>query len=91
MIWSTKNRTPWIDKELQNRLYPYLGGIIKSHKGRLLEIGGMPDHIHLLIELGVLDKFAHFITHRTQKGQNEGARDFETSINSKSAAIFCLK
>jgi putative transposase len=42
-------------------LYPYLGGIIKSHKGRLLEIEGMPDHIHLLIELGVLDKFSHFI------------------------------
>jgi len=61
LIWSTKNRTPWIDKELQDRLYPYLGGIIKSHKGRLLEIGGMPDHIHLLIELGVLDKFSYFI------------------------------
>jgi hypothetical protein len=33
--------------------------------------------------------FCHdFLTHLTQKGQNEEARDFEKSINSKSAAIF---
>ena len=29
-----------------------------------------------------------YITHLTQKGQNEEARDFEKSINSKSAVIF---
>jgi hypothetical protein len=29
-----------------------------------------------------------FKTHLTQKEQNEGARDFEESIDSKSAAIF---
>jgi Tol biopolymer transport system component len=31
---------------------------------------------------------ADFVTHLTQKEQNEEARDFEKSINSKSAAIF---
>ena len=46
LIWSTKNRTPWIDEEMQERLYPYLGGITKNHKGKLIEVGGMPDHIH---------------------------------------------
>ena len=61
LIWSTKNRTPWIEGEMQERLYPYLGGIIKNHKGKLIEIGGMPDHIHMLIELSLLDKFSHFI------------------------------
>ena len=47
LIWSTKNRTPWIEGEMQERLYPYLGGIIKNHKGKLIEIGGMPGHIHI--------------------------------------------
>ena len=61
LIWSTKNRTPWIDKEMQERLYPYLGGITKNHKGKLIEVGGMPDHIHMLIELSFIDKFSHFI------------------------------
>jgi putative transposase len=61
LIWSTKNRTPWIDKEIQERLYPYLGGITKNHKGKLIEVGGMSDHIHMLIELSFIDKFSHFI------------------------------
>jgi REP element-mobilizing transposase RayT len=34
---------------MQPRLYDYMGGIIRSEKGVLMEIGGLPDHIHLLI------------------------------------------
>lgn len=61
LVWSTKNRVPWISPEVQKRLYPYLIGIIRNHKGKLIEIGGMPDHIHMLIELSFLDKFSYFI------------------------------
>jgi putative transposase len=51
LIWSTKNRTKWINSEIQSRLYPYMGGIIRNFNGSLLEIGGMQDHVHLLINL----------------------------------------
>lgn len=61
LIWSTKNRTPWITEEVQQRLYDYLGGIITNHKGKLIEIGGMPDHVHMLIELSLLDNFSRII------------------------------
>jgi REP element-mobilizing transposase RayT len=61
LIWSTKNQTPWIEGEMKERLYSYLGGITKHQKGKLMEIGGMPDHIHMLIELSLLDKFSFFI------------------------------
>lgn len=61
IIWSTKNREPWIKKEVQDRLYSFLGGLIKNHNGKLVEIGGMPDHIHMLIELSVLDGFTSLI------------------------------
>ncbi|NGX58040.1 MAG: hypothetical protein K940chlam3_00941 [Chlamydiae bacterium] len=61
LIWSTKNRSPWINKQFQSNLFPYLGGIIRTHKGKLIEIGGMPDHIHMLIELSSLDKFSSVI------------------------------
>lgn len=47
-VFSTKRRTPWISDELANRLYPYIGGIIRGQKGSLLEIGGVADHVHLL-------------------------------------------
>lgn len=46
---------------MQERLYLYLGGIIKNHKAKLIEIGGMPDHVHMLIEFSLPDKFSQFI------------------------------
>lgn len=61
LIWSTKNREPLISEEIQAALYIYIGGIIKNHNGKLLEIGGMPDHVHLLIGLNVPDKFTDLI------------------------------
>jgi len=38
-----------------------MGAIVRNHDGKLLDIGGMPDHIHLLVELASLDKFSHFV------------------------------
>jgi REP element-mobilizing transposase RayT len=48
LVFSTKNRIPMISERLQENLYPYMGGIIRGEGGTLLEIGGMPDHVHLL-------------------------------------------
>jgi putative transposase len=41
-------RAPLIQEPLRERLYEYVGGIIRNEGGTLLEVGGMPDHIHLL-------------------------------------------
>lgn len=60
-IWSTKQRVPLISSDIQLRLYQYMGAIVRNHSGKLLEIGGMPDHVHLLIELSNLDRFSHFV------------------------------
>jgi REP element-mobilizing transposase RayT len=51
IVFSTKNREPFIDRALQPRLYEYVGGILRNHEGVLLAAGGMPDHIHLLVGL----------------------------------------
>ena len=61
LIWSTKGRKQLISEEIEPRLYSYMGGIIRNFNGQLLEIGGMPDHVHLLIELSNIDKFTHLI------------------------------
>jgi putative transposase len=50
-VFSTKFRQNQITPELATRLYPYIGGIAREHKIKLLTIGGMPDHLHLLISL----------------------------------------
>jgi putative transposase len=61
LIWSTKNRKPVIDISCQERLYQYIGGIIRQHEASLIEIGGISDHIHLLIKIGNLDKYSSLI------------------------------
>ncbi len=48
IVFSTKNRIPAIHESLREPLYEYIGGIIRGERGVLLQIGGVPDHVHLL-------------------------------------------
>ena len=52
IVFSTKERVPLITAEIRDRLYPYLGGVIRGEKGSLIEIGGIADHVHLLARFG---------------------------------------
>ena len=51
VIFATKFRNPTISRSIQERLYEYVGGILRAKKGHLIEIGGVVDHIHILTEL----------------------------------------
>lgn len=51
LVFSTKDRRPLIDETLRPRLYEYLGGTIRGMGGVALEIGGIADHVHLLVKL----------------------------------------
>ena len=51
IVYSTKYRKDLITSEVQERLYEYLAGIIREQQGIVLEIGGMPDHVHILAKL----------------------------------------
>ena len=54
-VWSTKNRTPFLDSDLRERLWPYLGGIARENKMKALAVGGVADHVHILVSLpGIL-------------------------------------
>jgi len=50
-VFSTKERRPFIQPELQERLWSFLGGIARSNKMKAVEIGGMPDHVHIVLSL----------------------------------------
>lgn len=49
IAFSTKDRAPLITPEMQPALHAYMGGIVRDLGGVALEIGGMPDHVHLLL------------------------------------------
>jgi len=51
VIFSTKDRRPWMNPELQTRLHPYLGGIVREMRGHALKVNGTADHVHLLVQL----------------------------------------
>ena len=48
VVFSTKYRTPAIDEDIRERLYEYIGGIIRAKEGTQIEIGGISDHVHIL-------------------------------------------
>ena len=50
-VFSTNERRRLIQPELQERLWPFLGGIARQNKMRAIEIGGVEDHIHILLSL----------------------------------------
>jgi len=53
LIWSTKNRTPWLkDRELRTQLYAYMQGICSNLDCPSLQIGGVEDHTHVLCRFG---------------------------------------
>ncbi|MBZ5533549.1 MAG: IS200/IS605 family transposase [Acidobacteriia bacterium] len=51
VVFSTKDRRKSIPKNHQPRLWRYIVGICKNEGVFIHEIGGMEDHVHLLIQL----------------------------------------
>lgn len=49
LVFSTKNRKPWLTDAIRDELHAYIGGIVENQKGTLLKTGSASDHIHLLI------------------------------------------
>ena len=51
VVFSTKDRHPWIEPGWRDDLHRYLGGCVKTLEGVPVEIGGIADHVHLLLGL----------------------------------------
>ncbi len=51
IVFSTKNREPFLMPLRRARLYERLGGCMRTAGGGALEIGGVEDHVHLLAGL----------------------------------------
>jgi putative transposase len=51
VVFSTKNREPWIAPQWKLELYSFVGGVVRNRNGELLAVGGVADHLHLLVRL----------------------------------------
>src|SRR5215469_7062489 len=50
-VFSTKDRRRLITTDLRDRLWPFLGGIARQNKMKAMEIGGVEDHVHMLVSI----------------------------------------
>ncbi len=50
-VWGTHQRRPAIRADWKNRLFEYIGGVLRNIKAKLLAAGGADDHIHVYTSL----------------------------------------
>ena len=74
IVFSTKRREAMIDDAFAEELHPFLGGIARDLRCTPHTIGGMPDHVHLLIrcrtDISVAD-LVRYLKGRSSKWANE--------------------
>ena len=51
LVFAVKGRQNLITDTIKAPLYKYIAGIIEKQKQKLYVIGGMPDHIHILVSM----------------------------------------
>ena len=51
VVFSTKDRRPYLRDELRPKVWAYLGGIARKNGFKALCVGGHVDHAHVLLEL----------------------------------------
>jgi putative transposase len=82
VVFSTKERRRLITPDLQQRLWPYLGGIARENKMKALCAGGVEDHVHILLSLPstlAVSKAVQLLKGNSSKWIHEtfpGQRDF---------------
>jgi len=51
LVFSTKNREPYIGETVRPQLHAYLAGICRAHDSEAYRIGGTVDHVHIACTL----------------------------------------
>jgi putative transposase len=49
IVFSTKDREPWIVREIEGRVWGYLATVARQHDMTVQKIGGLDDHVHLVV------------------------------------------
>ena len=50
-VFSTRERRKSIVPEIQPRIWAYIGGLAREHGMKALGVGGMDDHVHVLLSI----------------------------------------
>ena len=68
IVTATKDRRPWIAPSWRPRFHEYLGGTSRGLEAVPLAIGGVADHVHLLIGLRATHRLSDFVRELKKAG-----------------------
>ena len=64
LIFSTKNREPFLDAEIRPRVHGYfLATLVRDLDSPFVAVGGVADHVHILFDMGKLHAPVKFVEH----------------------------
>ncbi|MBK1831560.1 IS200/IS605 family transposase [Verrucomicrobiaceae bacterium R5-34] len=61
LVFSTKKREAWFDAAFRIKLHGYLGGAVSGLDGVPVAVGGVADHVHLLVGLKTTHSLSDFM------------------------------
>ena len=61
VVWSTWRRQPFVTPDLQQRIYGALVNECAEVGADVIAMGGMPDHVHVLVRLPTTISIADFV------------------------------
>ena len=84
-VFSTKNRTPWITPDIEEVLYPSLHQTITGLDGKIIQPGGIEDHVHLVCAIRPKYSVSHVIGRLKSESSgvihHAGLPEFDWSAN----------
>jgi putative transposase len=51
IVFSTKDREPWITIDIEQEVWTFLAGLAAQHGMTAIEVGGLDDHLHLVLAM----------------------------------------
>ena len=82
IVFSTKDRQSFIEVSWRARLHEYLGGLVRAADGIPEAVGGVADHVHLLVGL----KATHTLSAFVQDIKQTSSRWIHEAVGAKSFA-----
>ncbi len=74
VIFSTKNRQPFLDDAIRPRVHAYLATIVREMDSPWVVVGGVADHVHILFDMGEMHAPVEFV----EKTKRESSKFIKT-------------
>jgi REP element-mobilizing transposase RayT len=81
IVFSTKDRRPLIRHEWRPRMHSYLGGIINGMDGVPEIVGGIENHVHLLVSLRPVHRLADVLRDLKKESTNWVKENFDPAFS----------